>query len=68
MSRLSELLRQVEREDKGLAADLRREFDLLRKRRAFGLTLERHVPETVELPGRPVRRKALRKRSTRVKV
>jgi len=56
VSRLSELLRQVEREDQQLAADLRREFDLLRKRRAFGLNFERHVPETVELPGRPVRR------------
>jgi len=27
VSRLSELLRQIERSDEGLAADLRREFD-----------------------------------------
>lgn len=56
MSRLSELLRQVEGRDPRLAADLKREFDALSKRRAFGLNFERHVPETVELPGRPIRR------------
>src|SRR6056297_3660487 len=56
MSRLSDLLRQVEGNDSQLAADLRREFDQLRKRRAFGLNFERHVPETVELPGRTVRK------------
>jgi len=56
MSRLSDLLRQVEGKDSQLAADLRREFEQLRKRRAFGLNFERHVPETVELPGRPVRK------------
>ena len=56
MSRLTDLLRQVEGKDEQLAADLRREFDVLSKRRAFGLNFERHVPETVELPGRPVRR------------
>ena len=56
MSRLSELLRQVEGKDRQLAEDLRREFEQLGKRRAFGLNFERHVPETVELPGRPVRK------------
>jgi len=56
MSRLTDLLRQVEGKDEQLAADLRREFEVLSKRRAFGLNFERHVPETVELPGRPVRR------------
>ncbi|MCC5865363.1 MAG: hypothetical protein JJU31_09620 [Wenzhouxiangella sp.] len=56
MSRLSELLRQVEGKDERLAADLKREFEQLSKRRAFGLNFERHVPETVELPGRPVRK------------
>uniref|UniRef100_UPI0031F9B654 DNA methyltransferase n=1 Tax=Natronospira elongata TaxID=3110268 RepID=UPI0031F9B654 len=39
-----------------MAEDLQREFAQLSKRRAFGLNFERHVPETVELPGRPVRR------------
>ena len=56
MSRLSDLLRQVEDKDPQLAADLKREFKLFGKRRAFGLNFERHVPETVELPGRPIRR------------
>jgi len=56
MSRLSDLLRQVERKDRQLAEDLRSEFQQLSKRRAFGLNFERHIPETVELPGRPVRR------------
>lgn len=56
MSRLTDLLRQVEGRDKQLAEDLRKEFEHLSKRRAFGLNFERHVPETVELPGRPVRR------------
>jgi adenine-specific DNA-methyltransferase len=53
---LSDLLRQVESKDPQLAADLKREFEALSKRRAFGLNFERHVPETVELPGRPIRR------------
>jgi len=56
VSRLTDLLRQVEGKDKQLAEDLRREFGQLSKRRAFGLNFERHVPETVELPGRPVRK------------
>ena len=56
MSRLTDLLRQVEGKDQRLAEDLRREFAQLSKRRAFGLNFERHVPESVELPGRPVRK------------
>ena len=56
MSRLSSLLRQVQSKDPALAADLEREVEALRRRRAFGLNFERHVPETVELPGRPIRR------------
>ena len=56
MSRLSNLLRQVETQDPHLAADLRREVEALSSRRAFGLNIERHIPETVELPNRPVRR------------
>lgn len=56
MSRLSNLLRQVETRDPALAADLRREVEALSGRRAFGLNFERHVPETVELPGRPIRK------------
>ena len=56
MSRLSNLLRQVETLDPQLAANLKLEMEALSERRAFGLNFERHIPETVELPGRPVRR------------
>ena len=56
MSRLSNLLRQIETQDPQLADDLKREVRALSERRAFGLNFERHIPETVELPGRPVRR------------
>ncbi len=56
MSRLTDLLRQVEKKDQRLADDLRREFAQLSKRRAFELNFERHVPESVELPGRPMRK------------
>ena len=56
MSRLNDLLRRLESTDAALAKDLRREVDALAHRRAFGLNFERHVPEAVELPGRPVRR------------
>ena len=52
---LSNLLRQVEIQDPQLVADLKREVEALTGRRAFGLNFERHIPETVELPGRPVR-------------
>jgi len=53
---LRELLRQVAKTDPQLAADLDREVRALESRRAFGLNFERHLPEAVELPGRPVRR------------
>ncbi|MGI9099790.1 MAG: hypothetical protein ACR2H2_15095 [Solirubrobacteraceae bacterium] len=56
MSRLSNLLRQVEQGDPQLAADLEREVKALGERRAFGLNFERHVPEMIELAGRPVRK------------
>ena len=56
MSRLSSLLRLVKERDPELAGELAREVEALSKRRAFGLNFERHLPETVELPGRPVRK------------
>lgn len=56
MSRLNDLLRQVQQKNPQLATDLRREVQELEGRRAFGLNFERHTPETVELPGRPVRK------------
>lgn len=56
MSRLSSLLRQVAERDPRLAEDLEREVSALSQRRHFGLNFERHVPETVELYGRPIRK------------
>jgi len=55
VSRLNDLLRQLEAKDPALARDLRQEYDVLADRRAFGLNFERHTPEVVELPGRKVR-------------
>ena len=46
MSRLSNLLRQVETQDPQLAADLKRGVEALSGRRAFGLNFEHHIPET----------------------
>ncbi len=56
MSRLNDLIRQVGSLNGSLAADLQREVSALADRRSFGLNFERHVPEAVELPGRPVRK------------
>lgn len=56
MSRLSDLLAQVARLDPQLGSDLSREVKALSQRRQFGLNFERHQPESVEMPGRPVRR------------
>ncbi|MCZ7629546.1 MAG: hypothetical protein M5U19_11055 [Microthrixaceae bacterium] len=43
-------------DDPALRADLRRQFDLLRTKRSFGLVFESHLPERVRLPSHPVRR------------
>lgn len=56
MSRLTDLLHAAERHDPQLAADLAKEIKILSARREFGLNFERHLPEAVDLPGRPVRR------------
>lgn len=56
MSRLSDLLRQVGERNAELAAEIAAEVKALESRRAFGLNFERHTPESVELPGRPVRK------------
>ncbi|MBZ0100556.1 MAG: site-specific DNA-methyltransferase, partial [Thermoanaerobaculia bacterium] len=56
MSRLTHLIRQLESKEPQLAADLKCEVEALSARRAFGLNFERHIPETVELPGRPIRK------------
>lgn len=56
MSRLTDLIAQAKRKDPALGDELEREFKALSSRRAFGLNFERHRPEKVELPGRPVRK------------
>ena len=56
MSRLTSLLRQVASKNRRLADDLKREVEAQSHRRGFGINFERHIPETVDLPGRPVRR------------
>lgn len=56
MSRLSNLLLHVDSLDPQLGEDLKREVGALYGRSAFGLNFERHIPETVELPNRPLRR------------
>ena len=56
MSRLTDLIARAKAKDSALGEELEREFKVLASRRAFGLNFERHRPESVELPGRPVRR------------
>jgi adenine-specific DNA-methyltransferase len=65
------LIAQAKIKDPQMAADLAREFKALSSRRAFGLNFERHRPEAVELPQRPVRKgdkvRVLPKRGTTAK-
>jgi adenine-specific DNA-methyltransferase len=56
VARIHDLIRQVAAQSPDLARDIERELAVLSERRAFGLNFERHTPEEVELPGRPVRR------------
>ncbi|MEQ1577472.1 MAG: DNA methyltransferase [Hyphomicrobium sp.] len=56
MSRLTVLIAQTKTKDPQMGADLEREFKALSSRLAFGLNFERHRPEAVELPRRPIRR------------
>ncbi len=56
MSRLTDLIAQAKAKDPQMGADLDREFKALSSRRSFGLNFERHKPEVVELPERPVRK------------
>ncbi|MCA3503456.1 MAG: site-specific DNA-methyltransferase [Rhodobacter sp.] len=56
MSRLTELISQAKAKDPALGLELEREFKVLSARRSFGLNFERHRPESVELPGRPIRK------------
>lgn len=56
MSRLTDLIASVKAKDPSLGMDLDREFKVLSSRLPFGLNFERHRPEAVELPLRPIRR------------
>ena len=56
MSRLTDLIAKAKAKDPQLGADMEREFRALSSRLPFGLNFERHRPEAVELPQRPVRR------------
>lgn len=56
MSRLTDLLARAKSKDAQLGADLEREFEALSSRLPFGLNFERHSPEAVELPLRPIRK------------
>ena len=56
MSRLTDLIAKAKASDPQLGADVEREFRALSTRLSFGLNFERHSPEAVELPQRPVRR------------
>jgi len=56
VARINDLIRQLEASDPALATEITREMRALSERRVFGLNFERHTPEQVELPGRPVRK------------
>jgi len=56
VSRLTDLIAKAKAKDAQLGADLDREMQALSSRLAFGLNFERHRPEAVELPQRPLRR------------
>ncbi len=56
MSRLTDLIAKAKSQNAQLGADLEREFKALSSRLPFGLNFERHSPEAVELPLRPVRK------------
>jgi adenine-specific DNA-methyltransferase len=56
VSRLTDLIAQAKTKDSSLGTELDREIRALSSRRAFGLNFERHRPEVVELPGRPIRK------------
>lgn len=51
MSRLTDLLGELRKQNAQLSADLEAEIAAITKQRSFGLVFERHQPEAVELPG-----------------
>jgi adenine-specific DNA-methyltransferase len=56
VSRLTDLIAKAKAKDAQLGADLEQEFGILSSRLPYGLNFERHSPEVVELPLRPVRK------------
>jgi len=56
MSRLTDLIAQAKKRDPQMGADLEREYKALTSRLPYGLNFERHRPEVVELPQRPIRK------------
>jgi adenine-specific DNA-methyltransferase len=56
VSRLTDLIAHAKAKDPQLGEDLDREFKVLSSRLPFGLNFERHRPEAVELPQRPIRK------------
>jgi len=56
VSRLSELIAEIKARDAECGEQLEQEFQKLATRLPFGLNFERHSPEAVELPLRPIRR------------
>jgi adenine-specific DNA-methyltransferase len=56
VSRLTDLIAHAKSKDPQLGADLDREFKVLSARLPFGLNFERHRPEAVDLPQRPIRK------------
>ena len=56
MSRITDLIARAKAKDPQLGNDLDREFKALSSRLPFGLNFERHSPEAVELPQRPIRK------------
>jgi len=56
VSRLTDLITKAKAKDSALGAELDREFKILSSRLPFGLNFERHSPEAVELPLRPIRK------------
>ena len=56
MSVLQTLIAEAKAKDPLLGADLDREYKQLSSRLTFGLNFERHRPEAVELPQRPIRK------------
>ena len=56
LSNFTELIERARSVDPDLARDLESEVRDLNSQRKFGLVFERHMPESVNLPGRKVRR------------